>query len=361
MVGKALIVTGLVVAFGYSLKTALQVGLGINQIGEFSFVLAGVAKELELFSPRLYGLTVGTAAITLLITPFIFKLSSGLFSAIERLPGIGRWFMYAQRPKEVVIPEGLTNHCVVAGYGRVGQTLVRMLRSQHHPILVIDNDEATLQALRDQQIPYLFGDASSELVLRKSKLERARVLAIALPDPLATRLTLKRALSMVPNLDVTVRAHAIQEIDVLYQLGAKEVVQPEFEASLEMGAHVLLNLGDPIQQVQTIANTYRSGHYREIVPQQLSDRILPELGQVVEGLEGQWYTLKPESPLIDCTLAQTDIRRRTGVTIMAVRRGQRLFRYPHAQTVLEAGDRLLVVGSPQERRAFEKLLSQPVG
>lgn len=360
MVGKALIVTALVALFGYSLKTALTVGLGINQIGEFSFVLAGVAVELELFSPRLYGLMVGTTAITLLITPFIFKLSSYLFSYIERMPMIGRWFIYTQRPKEVAIPEGLTGHCVVAGYGRVGQTLVRMLRSQYHPVLVIENNEATLQTLRDQQIPYLFGDASSELVLRKSKLDRARVLAIALPDPLATRLTLKRALSMVPSLDVTVRAHAIQEIDVLYQLGAKEVVQPEFEASLEMGAHVLLNLGDPIQQVQQIANTYRAGHYREIVPKQLGDRIPPELGRVVEGLEGRWYTLKPDSPFINCTIAETDIRRRTGATIMAVRRGQRTFRYPHAQTLLEVGDRLLLVGTPQERQAFEKLLSQPV-
>ncbi len=360
MVGKALIVTALVALFGYSLKTALTVGLGINQIGEFSFVLAGVAVELELFSPRLYGLMVGTTAITLLITPFIFKLSSYLFSSIERLPVMGRWFIYAQRPKEVAIPEGLTEHCVVAGYGRVGQTLVRMLRSQQHPVLVIENNEATLQTLRDQNIPYLFGDASSELVLRKSKLDRARVLAIALPDPLATRLTLKRALSMVPGLDITVRAHAIQEIDVLYQLGAKEVVQPEFEASLEMGAHVLLNLGDPIQQVQTIANTYRAGHYREIVPKQLSDRIPPELRSVVEGLEGRWYTLKPDSPFINHTIAQTQIRSRTGATIMAVRRGQRVFRYPHVHTLLESGDRLLLVGTPQERHAFEKLLSQAV-
>lgn len=356
MVGKAFIVTTLVALFGYSFKTALIVGLGINQIGEFSFVLAGVAVELDLFSPRLYGLMVGTTAITLVITPFVFKLSAYLFGYIERLPVIGRWFRYAQRPKEVVMPEKLTGHCVVAGYGRVGQTLVRMLRSQRHPVLVIENNEATLQTLRDQKIPYLFGDASSELVLRKSKLERARVLAIALPDPLATRLTLKRALSMVPSLDVTVRAHAIQEIDVLYQLGAKEVVQPEFEASLEMGAHVLLNLGDPIQQVQKIANTYRAGHYREIVPKQLGDRIPPELERAVEGLEGQWYTLKPNSPFINCTIAQTDIRRQTGATIMAVRRGQRTFRYPHAQTLLEAGDRLLLVGTLPERQAFEKLV-----
>jgi monovalent cation:H+ antiporter-2, CPA2 family len=89
MIGKALIVAGIVRLFGYSLKTALTVGNGINQIGEFSFVLAGVARSLEVFSEELYGLTVGTAAITLLATPFWLKLTPHLLTLAERLPIVG--------------------------------------------------------------------------------------------------------------------------------------------------------------------------------------------------------------------------------------------------------------------------------
>ncbi|NJK41714.1 MAG: sodium:calcium exchanger [Acaryochloridaceae cyanobacterium SU_2_1] len=359
MLGKALIVTGLVSLFGYGPKTALTVGLGINQIGEFSFVLTGVAADLGLFSQSLYDLMVGTTAITLVLTPLVLRLSPGWLRLMEKMPMVGRWLRYGQRAKEVAIPDALAGHSVVAGYGRVGQTLVQMLRSQGHSVLVIENNEATLQTLRDQKLPYLYGDASSELVLRKSKLDRARGLAIALPDPMATRLTLKRALTLVPELDVTVRAHAIQEIDVLYQLGAKEVVQPEFEASLEMGIHVLLNLGDPLHQVQEIANTYRAGHYRDILPAQLSDRTSPELDLLGPDLLGKWYSLDAASPFIHISLAQANIRQRTGATIMAIQRKAQLYRYPEAQTMLEIGDRILLVGTSQEHSKFEALASQP--
>lgn len=356
MVGKALIVIPIVALFGYPLNMALTVGLGINQIGEFSFVLAGVAQSLEIFSSRLYGLTVGTTAVTLVLTPFLLKASPSIFHQLERLPVVGVMLRASQAPLAVGVEESISGHIVVAGFGRVGQTLVRMLRSQGHSVLVIDNNEATVQALRDRDIPYLYGDASSELVLQKAELRRAKALAIALPDPLATRLTLKRALGLVPDLDITVRAHTDAEIDVLYQLGAKEVVQPEFEASLEMGAHMLLSLGASAQQIQQIVHIYRAGRYREILPEHLGYPAATNLNTAFEGLEGEWYTLKTGSPVTGLTLAQANLRRLTGVTIMAIQRGNKTIRYPGAQTVLTSSDRLLVVGNVEERAAFKELI-----
>ncbi len=352
MVGKAIITSRIVAAFGYSLKTALTVGIGINQIGEFSFVLAGVAHQLSLFSDKLYGLTVGTTAITLLLTPFILKLSPVFFHRLEGVPWLGRWLRSAQYPKATFMPERLTGHCVVAGYGRVGETLVRLLRSQGHQVLVIDNDEATLQVLRERKIPYVYGDASSEIVLEKARVKFAQALAIALPDPMATRLTLKRAKSLRPNLDMTVRAHANQEIDVLYQLGAKEVVQPEFEAALEMGTHVLLNLGGEVSTVlQSIQNS-RIGRYRDVLPERFESLVSTNLDQAIEGLDGHWFPLTERSILVGQTIAQANIRQLTGTTVMAIRRGRKLLRYPDPQTVLTMGDRLLVVGDAQEQAAF---------
>jgi monovalent cation:H+ antiporter-2, CPA2 family len=356
MVGKAIIITPVVALFGYPLKTALTVGLGINQIGEFSFVLSGVASKLGLFSPKLYGLTVGTTAITLLLTPFLLKLTPYLFQRLESVPKLGRWLRAGQYPKASFIPEHLTNHCIVAGYGRVGETLVRLLRSRGYQILVIDNDEATLQILRERKIPYVYGDASSELVLQKAKLNHAQALAIALTDPMATRLALKRAASLAPDLDITVRAHANQEIDTLYQLGAKEVVQPEFEAALEMGAHVLLNLGGEVSGILQSIQSYRADRYRDILPDRFESLASINFGEAIQGLDGNWHALGQGSALVGQTLAQANIRQLTGATVMAIRRGRQLLRYPDPQTVLTVGDRLLVVGDAQEQSAFERLL-----
>jgi CPA2 family monovalent cation:H+ antiporter-2 len=356
MLGKAAIATSLVRLFGYSLKTALVVGLGINQIGEFSFVLAGVARTANLFTDRVYGLAVGTAAATLLITPFIMRGTPHLLTWLERFPKIYGWLEPQRSPQAVGLPEELTDHVVVAGYGRVGQTLVRMLYFQGYQLLVIDNNEAVLASLRDRKIPYLLGDASSHVLLEKANLPKAKAMAIALPDPFATRLALQRALSLAPDLDVTVRAHASDEIDALYQLGAQEVVQPEFEASLEMGAHLLLKLGDSVSAVQQVVHRYRSGRYRDILPERAEYWGRLDVEAATEGFPKHWYGLEPSSPLVGLSLAQANVRRATGATIMAIERQKQLYAYPLGDTVLQAGDRLLVVGNPEEHQAFAALL-----
>ncbi len=357
MLGKAAIVALIIRGFGYSLKMALTVGIGINQIGEFSFVLAGVAQNEGLFSSRLYGLTVGTTATTLLLAPFMLKVTPYLLQWLERFPQINSLLQLNNSPRLVGLEEELVNHVLVVGYGRVGQTLVRMLYFQGHKILVIDNNEAALQTLRERKIPYLFGDASSSLVLEKANITQAKAMAIALPDPMATRLTLKRALSLAPDLDITVRAHVNDEIDSLYQLGAQEVVQPEFEASLEMGAHMLLKLGDSTYAVQQVVNRYRRGRYRDILPERSQYWGAADLEVAIEGLQHHWYVLHSDSPFVGLSLAQTNARRLTGATIMAIERNKQLYRYPTGEFTLESGDRLLVVANPEEHIAFTKLLT----
>jgi monovalent cation:H+ antiporter-2, CPA2 family len=357
MIAKAAIVTVIVWLFRYPLKTALIVGLGINQIGEFSFVLAGVAKTQGLFSDQLYGLTVGTTVITLLLATFTLKLAPVLLRYLEQSPWLNSWLKLQPEPQLFgAEASALVEHIVVAGYGRVGQTLVRMLYFQGHALLVIDNNEASLAILRQQNIPYLFGDASSSLVLEKANLKQAKAMAIALPDPLATRLTVNRALSMSPDLDITVRAHFNQEIESLYQLGAQEVVQPEFEAALEMGAHMLLKLGDPLQIVQHTVNRYRSGRYRDIIPTRADYLNRIDLETVVDGLEHHWYAITAETPIVNQTLAESNLRRRIGVTVMAIKRDQQVFQYPTGDMRLTAGDKLLVVGNGEQLQAFAQML-----
>jgi CPA2 family monovalent cation:H+ antiporter-2 len=355
LIGKAAIVTAIVKLFGYPLKTALKVGIGINQIGEFSFVLAGVAVSEGLFTQQLYGLTVGTTAATLLITPFLLKATPYLLIWLERLPVFNDLLQFDQPFQFVGNEDSLKGHIVVVGFGRVGQTLVRMLYFQGHQILVIDNDEAALQTLREREIPYLYGDAASPIVLAKANLSAAKSMAIALPDPMSTRLTLNRALSLAPELDITVRAHNKDEIEVLYQLGAQEVVQPEFEASLEMGAHMLLNLGDSAYAVTQIVNRYRSSRYRDILPERSEYWGAANLEVAIQGLERHWYVIDRSSALAGKSLAQSNIRRLSGATVMAIERDRQLLRYPAGETGLVAGDRLLVVGNFEEHAAFKAL------
>jgi CPA2 family monovalent cation:H+ antiporter-2 len=359
MFGKAAIVSIIVFLFRYPLKTAITVGLGINQIGEFSFVLAGVAKSQGLFSNYVYGLTVGTTAVTLLLAPLFLKLTPFLLRQLDQVTWLNSLLQFHPEPQLMGVESELRDHVVVVGYGRVGQTLVRMLYFQGHSILVIDNNEAALATLKQQEIPYLFGDAASELVLTKANLRQAKSIAIALPDPLATRLAVNRALSLAPDLDVIVRAHVNQEIESLYQLGANEVVQPEFEAALEMGAHMLLKIGDSPQAVQQMVNRYRSGRYRDILPAKADYWGWGDLETVIAGLEHHWYYLTDAFPIVGQTLEEANIRRLTGATVMAIKRDRQVYRYPTGEMRLIAGDRVFVVGTQEELAAFEQMTIIP--
>ena len=266
MLGKAAIILGIVLKFGYSLKNAIIVSFGINQIGEFSFVLALAGLKLELLSQQTYSLLLGTTAITLVLTPLSLKVAPLIADYLNQNPFIAKFLQRFSVPKTISMPEIITDHVVVAGYGRVGQVIVSILQSQGYPVVVIENSEASVQRLRMRQIPYIFGDADSELVLEKAHLETAKALAIALPDPASTRLLLKNALTIAPYLDVIARSHSNKEIDILAQMGAKEVVQPEFEAALELGNHLLKTLGAGDSYIQTVINTIRKDRYLSVRP-----------------------------------------------------------------------------------------------
>ncbi|MBD2503440.1 cation:proton antiporter [Anabaena azotica] len=264
MLGKAAIIMPIILRFGYSLKTAIITSFGINQIGEFSFVLALAGLQLKLIPESKYLLLLGTTAITLVLTPVWLKISPHLASRLLQMPLFANYLRQFAEPKMLSIPETITGHVVVAGYGRVGQVIVKILQNQGYAIIVIENSEAAIQRLRMEQIPYIFGDADSELVLEKVHLETAKALAIALPDPASSRLLLQRALAIAPALDIIARSHHNSEIDILTQMGAKEVVQPEFEAALELSAHLLATLGEPENQIRTVISNIRTDRYRSI-------------------------------------------------------------------------------------------------
>jgi monovalent cation:H+ antiporter-2, CPA2 family len=352
-VGKFAIITPLVRVFGYPLKTALIAGLGLAQIGEFSFVLASEGRNLGLVSRRVYLLLLGTTAVTLVVTPFILRLIPSLFNWIETVPALDRWFQPGEPPLEVSEHVPLEPPIVICGYGRTGENLAKLLAEQNVPVVVVEQSEAAIQRLRDRGIPYIYGNAVSIPVLTRAGLDRARAMVISLPDAMSTRLCLKHALEISPELDIVVRADRYQDIELLYQLGGSEVVQPEFEASLEMAAHLLVKIGLPTVQIQRQVKTIRNSHYMELRPTGATPQNIQE---ATLGMNRQWYRLSLTSPLLGNSIASASIRPLTGATIVAIQRedGTQI-NYPNGGTKFLLGDSCLVIGSVEEQSLFEQL------
>lgn len=355
-IGKFLIVTPLVRIFRYPLKTALIAGLGLAQIGEFSFVLASEGQTLGLVSRRVYLLILGTTAVTLVVTPFVLRLVPKLFAWGESIPWLAKFLEQSDEPLAISEDLPIKDHFIVCGYGRIGRNIVKLLRDRNHPVLVIDQSESQIQKVREAGIPYIYGNAASSYVLEKAGVAEAKGMAIALPDPMSTRLCVKRSLEISPDLDLVVRANKDKDIELLYQLGAREVVQPEFETSLELSAHLLAGIGIPSPAVQREVQMIRNSHYLEFRPDQASEEISRDLKAVTGEMNSRWYALPEESPLLGMSIEETDIRRLTGVSVMAIRRaGGLTIDYPESLTTLEQGDRLLIVGETDEVAAFDQL------
>ncbi|UKO97801.1 cation:proton antiporter domain-containing protein [Nostoc sp. UHCC 0870] len=354
-VGKFLIITPLVKLFRYPLKTALIVGLGLAQIGEFSFVLASEGQALGLVSRPIYSLILGTTAVTLMLTPFVLRLVPFLFNFMESMPWL-KPYLDESQAKDVSEELPFKDHIVVCGYGRVGRNLVKLLQQHNLPIVVIDQSESRIQQLREAKIPYVYGNSVSLHVLETAGVNHAKGMAIALPDPMSIRLCLKRALELCPELDLVVRATQDKNIELLYQLGAREVVQPEFEASIEMATYLLTGLGLTPGVLQQEMQQIRSDHYLDFRPERTADEVSRHLKQITQDLNRRWYPLPSDSPLIGMSLEEADMRYLTGVSLMAIRRanGEEMD-YPNQQTKLETGDRLLVVGASEELAALAEL------
>ena len=259
MVMKFVLGSATVRLFGYSHKTALMVGTGLIQVGEFGFVLALMGEELGFFSARLYDLTVASAIITMMLTPFIMSLNSYLYQRLSQRGWFARWLPLGADPEWQTKRLELARHAVICGYGEVGSRVAAVLEAQKFPYLVIDLEPDIIARLKARGIPCLYGDASSPEILAHANLDKARVLLCTIPDYVAAELTVRNALKINPKLDIVARVHRDRDLPLLKSAGVTEVVLPFFEASLEMVRHTLHRFGMSGTEIQYILNNLRRG------------------------------------------------------------------------------------------------------
>jgi CPA2 family monovalent cation:H+ antiporter-2 len=257
VVGKFIITSLVPLAFGYSVKTIVFVGSGLFQIGEFSFVLAALALELEIVTDHIYSLTLTAAVITMLLTPFAMSFTSWLYHRLIQMEGVSRVLAGRSDPEALVSERKLSGHVVICGYGSVARNLGHVLDRRNFSYLVVDIDPRVINSVRARDIPCIYGDAANPDILARAGLKKAKVLVVTMPDPIAAKLAVQNARSINPRLDVVARVHRDEDSEVLRRLGAAELVRPELEAGLEIIRHTLHRFGLTTQETQYIVNTLR--------------------------------------------------------------------------------------------------------
>ncbi len=339
---------------GFPRRIVAIVALALAQVGEFSFVLLQVGQTQGLLDRALYQTFIAASILTMLATP-------ALVAAAPRLgEALGRW----GRRVGAIDPEtggakGLRRHVVIVGFGVNGRNLARVLRAAHIHYRVLELDgEAVRRGLAEKE-PILYGDATRREILEHAGIETADVVVFAISDLEAVQRAIRLARELNPKVRIIVRTRQVQEIEELHRRGADEVIAEEFETSIEIFTRVLEHYHIPRNIIRAETRALRGGGY-EMMRSPSATKLPESFLEMLTAGTTEVFRLEEGSPASGQTIHELDLRRRTGVTVIAMVRGERSHPNPHPDLKLETGDHLVLMGSHAEMEQAFDLLEPPV-
>lgn len=348
--GKGLIFGVLTRLFGYFNIVPLAIGLTMFPIGEFSFVLAGVGLATGSIGQNLYALLLSTAVITMILTPLLAASADPIYRLGRRL--------FRTEPVETMnLPKtGLHDHVVIAGGGRVGQYVAQVLQRMGLTFVLVELDHRRVEEAKAQGFSVIFGDATQPAVLDAAEIEDARLVLVTVPVVVVALQVVDAVRQINPSLHIVARAEGVEQMQSLHSHGVYEVIQPEFEAGLEMTRQALLHLNLPANEIYHYTDQVRQELYAPLYESHTDYQAVAQLQNAARLLDVRWQMLSSESPLAGCTLGECRIRSRTGVSVVGVMRDGVLVPNPPVGFSFQAGDWVAVMGSGEQLGAFEELV-----
>ena len=243
VLGKSLAAAAVVLLFRYPLNTALTVSASLAQIGEFSFILAGLGVSLKLLPAEGPSLILAGALISIALNPLVFKAIEPLQRWLRQHSELARKLEARDDPLAELPADTearyLARQVVIVGHGRVGRHITAALGEAGVPYVVADQNRERVEALRAQGCAAVLGDASDPAVLIQAHIARARMLVIAVPDTVGVRRMMEVARTLNPGIQIVVRSHSEQQAERLRDDGADQVFLGERELAQAMVRHVL--------------------------------------------------------------------------------------------------------------------------
>ncbi|MGE3163637.1 MAG: cation:proton antiporter [Planctomycetota bacterium] len=351
-IGKGLIFALLCRWFRYGNVIPLAVGLGLFQIGEFAFVLAGVGLATGSINQDVYSLVLSAAIITMILTPLVSGQTARLYGLRKR------WFRHEPLETLNLPDEGLQDHVIIAGGGRVGLQIHKVLRRLGQQVVVVELDHRRVEQAKLLGATVVYGDASQEIVLEATQIATARLLVLTTPDLIVERSVIQHARKLNPKILVVARAADSTLLPALAALGVTDVVIPEFEAGLEMTRQSLMHLGVPASEIQRHTEALREELFAPFLGRQAGYRTLSHLRSAEQQFDLEWIQIPVDSPLAGQSIEQARIRKRTGASVVGVIRNDHLVINPDATYPLAPADLIAIIGVESARQAFRDVATR---
>jgi CPA2 family monovalent cation:H+ antiporter-2 len=333
---------------GHSLKTQIMVGLSISQIGEFSFILASMGLKFGLFGNDIYQLFLDVAIFTMALTPLMVALAPRVQKRALRLNLPQKFIQGYSNQYEIPDVSPLENHIIIIGLGLNGQNLAHVARNSGIPYIIIDSGAEQVRRYKDLGEPVIYGDATSEIVMRSANIEKAAVAVVAISDAPATFRITRLARELNPSLHLIIRTRYTKDVEYLYMLGASDVIPEEFETSIEIFARVLNRYLLPRNEIDSFIADIRSGAYEMFRKVDTSPIKPVGISRFLPDLELSAIKVEKDSEAEGMKIADIKLRRRFGLTMVAMRRDHEVITDMNSSVILQEEDVVYLLGSKKQ-------------
>ena len=353
VVFKFALVAGLAKAFGAQPGVALRTGLYLAQAGEFGFVLLSMATQQDLIPARLHSPVLASMVLSMLATPFLIMYSNRIVMRLSSSDWLMQSVAMTRIAKRAINTEA---HIIIAGYGRSGQNLARLLEHEHIPYMALDLDPDRVRQATAAGQSVVFGDAARLQSLMAAGLARASAVVVSYHDTLSALKILRLVQEHAPKVPVIVRTRDDTDIERLQAAGATGVVPETIEGSLMLASHALALVGVPMRRVIRVVQDQRDARYGllrgyfhgaddDTVDERQQARLLS-------------VSLPPAAASLGETLESLALHA-LGVSVVSVRRASGAVTRPDDHLTLAAGDTLVLSGLPEPLALAEgKLLGR---
>lgn len=342
---KAFVAGGTAFSLGHTFRGTVVVGLGLAQIGEFSFILAKAGQTYQILSEYNYQLFLAVTILSMAVSPFLIMVSKPLASQLLKLP-IPPLLVRGLFPLQEIEVPAMQNHIVFIGKDSRSLNLSRMASRMKLPYVSIVFDPASARERQLKGEMVIYGDAMNEPILQKAHVETSDIVVISIGDAITALGVIERVRAINKHAYIMVRSKHVSDIEDLYKMGANQVIPEEFETAIELFERILKQLLIPKSEIETAISLIRADNYgifRE--PEEkhtftLSDEI-PDV-EIVALKAGNYEVFPGRS------LKEIHLRKEFGLTVVAVKRGETIFENPGSGFVFNPEDIVYVLGKPEK-------------
>jgi len=360
---KGAIVVGAALLMGFPSRSQWLAGFSLFQVGEFAFILAATGMSYQLITADLYQYFLAISLLSMAATPFAFQYShqlTGFFIRIpiprqvrKRLEAIKR----LHKVEQGKVDTQLDDHLVIVGYGLNGRNLVRAAKKATIPFVIVELNPDNVREIREEGDRVIYGDATHENILHHVHVHTARIVVIAISDPIATKKIVNQVRKLSQTAYIIVRTRYINEIEENLKLGADEIIPEEFETSIKIFTRVLQKYLVPVNEIQLFVSQIRAQNYEILRMPAMGSDTPGSMGLHIPDMEIAALPVQQENNLmVGRPIRETGLREDFGITILTINRKGKFLKEIRGGEVIRQDDVIYVIGSPEKIMELNRYL-----